>query len=175
MLVLSASAMASSHVAREVERAASKRKQIIAFRVDAAPLTPALEYFLSESQWIDVPALGMPAALKRLAEAVAQVSTTSSGAGGGIPNADTSPARRPLGVTKSVGIAALVAIMAIGLGVAIYFWQSKHRDLQASAAAISDKSIAVLPFTDMSEKKDQEYFGDGMAEEILDLLRRFRV
>ena len=37
-------------------------------------------------------------------------------------------------------------------------------------AAISDKSIAVLPFTDMSEKNDQEYFGDGMAEEILDLL-----
>jgi TolB-like protein/lipoprotein NlpI len=31
-------------------------------------------------------------------------------------------------------------------------------------------SIAVLPFTDMSERKDQEYFGDGMAEEILDLL-----
>jgi TolB-like protein len=33
-----------------------------------------------------------------------------------------------------------------------------------------DKSIAVLPFVDMSEKKDQEYFGDGMAEEIIDLL-----
>jgi TolB-like protein/DNA-binding winged helix-turn-helix (wHTH) protein/Flp pilus assembly protein TadD len=32
------------------------------------------------------------------------------------------------------------------------------------------RSIAVLPFTDMSEKKDQEYFGDGMAEEIIDLL-----
>jgi adenylate cyclase len=28
----------------------------------------------------------------------------------------------------------------------------------------------VLPFTDMSEKKDQEYFADGMAEEIIDLL-----
>jgi TolB-like protein/Flp pilus assembly protein TadD len=38
------------------------------------------------------------------------------------------------------------------------------------AATITDKSIAVLPFLDMSEKKDQEYFGDGMAEEILDLL-----
>jgi TolB-like protein len=37
---------------------------------------------------------------------------------------------------------------------------------------ISDKSIAVLPFTDMSEKKDQEYFADGMAEEILDLLAK---
>jgi TolB-like protein len=33
-------------------------------------------------------------------------------------------------------------------------------------------SIAVLPFTDMSEKKDQEYFADGMAEEIIDLLAK---
>ena len=41
-----------------------------------------------------------------------------------------------------------------------------------AVAAISDKSIAVLPFTDMSQKKDQEYFGDGMAEEILDLLAK---
>jgi TolB-like protein len=32
-------------------------------------------------------------------------------------------------------------------------------DAQAPAvAAISDKSIAVLPFVDMSKKKDQEYF-----------------
>ena len=50
VVVMSASAMASSHVLREVERAASKHKQIIAFRIDAAALNPALEYFLSESQ-----------------------------------------------------------------------------------------------------------------------------
>lgn len=43
----------------------------------------------------------------------------------------------------------------------------------ASAARSSgDKSIAVLPFADMSEARDQEYFADGMAEEILDLLSR---
>jgi TolB-like protein len=36
--------------------------------------------------------------------------------------------------------------------------------------AIPEKSIAVLPFVDMSEKKDQEYFSDGLAEELLDLL-----
>jgi adenylate cyclase len=40
------------------------------------------------------------------------------------------------------------------------------------APAISDKSIAVLPFTDMSEKKDQEYFADGMAEELGEVLAR---
>jgi len=35
---------------------------------------------------------------------------------------------------------------------------------------VPEKSIAVLPFVDMSEKKDQEYFSDGLAEELLDLL-----
>ena len=34
------------------------------------------------------------------------------------------------------------------------------------------KSIAVLPFADMSEKKDQQYFADGIAEELLDLLAK---
>jgi TolB-like protein/cytochrome c-type biogenesis protein CcmH/NrfG len=32
----------------------------------------------------------------------------------------------------------------------------------------------VLPFVDMSEKKDQEYFSDGLAEELLDLLGQIR-
>jgi TolB-like protein/Tfp pilus assembly protein PilF len=40
----------------------------------------------------------------------------------------------------------------------------------ADSLAVSDKSIAVLPFTDMSEKKDQEYFSDGLSEELIDLL-----
>ncbi len=43
----------------------------------------------------------------------------------------------------------------------------------AAAAAIArppEKSIAVLPFADMSEKRDQEYFSDAMAEEIIDRL-----
>jgi TolB-like protein/Tfp pilus assembly protein PilF len=40
----------------------------------------------------------------------------------------------------------------------------------ARPAGIPEKSIAVLPFVDMSEKKDQEYFSDGLAEELLDLL-----
>src|SRR5439155_27061328 len=32
------------------------------------------------------------------------------------------------------------------------------------------KSIAVLPFVDMSEKKDQEYFADGLSEELIGML-----
>ena len=37
---------------------------------------------------------------------------------------------------------------------------------------ITDKSIAVLPFVDMSEKKDQEYFSDGLSEELIDMLTK---
>jgi TolB-like protein/Flp pilus assembly protein TadD len=35
-----------------------------------------------------------------------------------------------------------------------------------------DKSIAVLPFADMSPGKDQEYFSDGLSEELLNLLAK---
>jgi TolB-like protein len=33
-----------------------------------------------------------------------------------------------------------------------------------------EKSIAVLPFVDMSQSKDQEYFSDGISEELLNVL-----
>jgi TolB-like protein/Flp pilus assembly protein TadD len=167
VLVLSTSAVASSHVGREVERAASKRKQIIALRIDGAPLSAELEYFLSNSQWIEVPKLGMPAALAKLRDAVGQESESWSLSN---PVTRRGSSRR----AKRFVIAAAVLI-AVGVAVALglYVWSGNHSAAQTQAvAAITDKSIAVLPFVDMSEKKDQEYFADGLAEELLDLLAR---
>src|ERR1700692_2362737 len=97
LIVLSQSAVASSHVGREIERAASKRKQIIALRIDAAPLSPALEYFLSESQWLDMPALGMQAALGKIADVIraGPASGTSDAARGAAgPTASPAPNKR---------------------------------------------------------------------------------
>jgi TolB-like protein len=37
---------------------------------------------------------------------------------------------------------------------------------------LGNKSIAVLPFVDMSEARDQEYFAEGVAEEVLDRLAK---
>jgi TolB-like protein len=42
----------------------------------------------------------------------------------------------------------------------------------ADLSADSRPSIAVLPFADMSREGDQEYFSDGMTEEILNVLAR---
>src|SRR4029077_5391925 len=47
---------------------------------------------------------------------------------------------------------------------------SAARTEAATGSTISQKSIAVLPFVDLSQAKDQEYFCDGISEEILDTL-----
>src|SRR5450755_2544315 len=180
VLVLSASAVASSHVGREVERAVSKHKVIIAFRLDAAALSPALEYFLGQSQWIDVPALGMPAALAKLAEALGQESATPAHAVPLGKRPVRSAGERKRLIVAAAAVLGVAGVVALGL----HFWRSPPDATQAPAVSalngsqansapgvpISDKSIAVLPFADMSEKKDQEYFADGMAEEFIDLL-----
>ena len=85
---------------------------------------------------------------------------------------------------------AIIAALAIALGYFVVdkFWLARHAEEHVAAAgraeqaappvqlpatpatAISDKSVAVLPFLDMSEKKDQEYFSDGLSEELIDML-----
>ncbi len=44
----------------------------------------------------------------------------------------------------------------------------------APASAPGDKSIAVLPFVDLSPSGDQEYFADGLSEELLNVLAKTR-
>jgi adenylate cyclase len=90
---------------------------------------------------------------------------------------------------------AIIAVLAVALAYFVVdkFWISRRlpasqtltssagADAASRAAAIpapaaalapAPHSVAVLPFVDMSEKKDQEYFADGMTEEIINLLAR---
>ena len=75
-------------------------------------------------------------------------------------------------------IASGLLILALGYFIADKFVIQRHAAtaeqtlmaVPAQAQAVSDKSIAVLPFADMSEKKDQEYFSDGLAEELIEQL-----
>jgi transcriptional activator of cad operon len=72
-------------------------------------------------------------------------------------------------------IAMPIALAVAGLYVVLERgWLSPHTGAVVVTAGArvhqADKSIAVLPFLDMSEGKDQEYFADGMVEEITDRL-----
>ena len=45
-----------------------------------------------------------------------------------------------------------------------------RREVRSGEAQAQETSIAVLPFTDMSALKDQQYFCDGIAEELINAL-----
>ena len=183
VLVLSQRAADSAHVLREVERACSKRHPILSFRIDQAPLPEGLEYFLNTSQWLDASATGVDRALPRLVDAVKGALGKHAAAArvNQSPPVNTTARWRPRYM-----IVALAVIIAAALSyfVADKLWLSKRVDPQkalveaapASPADSSDvlaiphKSIAVLPFADMSAEKNQEYMSDGIAEEVLNLL-----
>jgi adenylate cyclase len=180
LLVLSESAIASSHVSKELERASSKRRPIIALRIDAAPLTPALEYFLSESQWVEAKTGNIDAAYVKLIDAIrepARAVPESRVAVGPGPSAGTTSPAHPKSRRNRILLAAgLAVVAALAALMADKFWLARPaktgKPTAAATNVVSDKSIAVLPFIDLSEKHDQEYFADGMAEEILDLLAK---
>ncbi len=66
-------------------------------------------------------------------------------------------------VSGIVGIVLLVIL-------AIIFNPFKQQTGQPRIPNTGEKSIAVLPFVDMSPQKDQEYFCDGMTEELINRL-----
>lgn len=52
--------------------------------------------------------------------------------------------------------------------------QTAAEPLAGEALSEPDKSVAVLPFVDMSPEKDQEYFTDGLTENLLNALAQLR-
>jgi TolB-like protein/Flp pilus assembly protein TadD len=173
LLVLSENSVDSGHVSKEVERASSKRKPIVAIRLDAAPLTPAFEYFLSESQWVDARD-GLDAAMPRLTDDLRQLvvgARTGTGARAERPIPTVPAKARTRAPVLALAVAAVAALI-VGI-----WWLGKSQGWWAGSAgatttvpAATANSVAVLPFTDLSEKKDQEYFSDGLSDELIDLL-----
>src|SRR5580658_4893546 len=189
VLVLSENAVASPHVGKELERASSKRKPIVTLRTDTALLTTAFEYFLSESQWIDIAADGTEIAFGKVVTAVRRRMTPASGVSSLAGSERFAPRRSPTGRKRFRLIIATVAALCVALvWMAIDRIRSSRLDepvappaTQPTAAAIAPQpapftppphSVAVLPFVNMSGDAKQEYFSDGVSEELLNALSR---
>ena len=72
--------------------------------------------------------------------------------------------KAPVGTKRMIAIAAVLAALAVG-----WYWKTRPAPVSTAADA---RSIAVLPFVNMSEDKSNEYFSDGISEEILNVLAR---
>ena len=102
------------------------------------------------------------------------------------PTSGTTVAAAPPAARESrwwLGVAVVVGLLV----VAGAFWEAAPRILGPSAGgkraapeaagvqrAGMTPSIAVLPFVNLSSDKEQEYFSDGIAEELLDALAKVK-
>ena len=70
----------------------------------------------------------------------------------------------------SAAVAAMVLVIAGGVAFWFKFWMPAEEpaSVERMAFPLPDKpSIAVLPFDNLSNDKEQEYFADGMTEDLI--------
>ena len=90
-------------------------------------------------------------------------------------SAASQPARRRYSAI-ALGIGALIVVGAAALfyasRTALRTAAGRVQPALASAAAVSEKSIAVLPFENLSDDKSNAYFSEGIQDEILTRLSK---
>jgi TolB-like protein/Flp pilus assembly protein TadD len=200
VLLLSRSAIDSAHVLREVERASAKKRPIISIHLDSEPLPPGLEYFLSASHWLDASQGAISRIIPSLIESVrshqsgaspraALRATVLESDAALSPELPAPGGKAPVNWTKAVLVVA-VALIAAGLLylLADRFWPSRRGPMTtalpanpvtpttAAPPAFSPPahSVAVLPFVNMSGDPKEDYFSDGLSEELLNSLAAVR-
>lgn len=81
----------------------------------------------------------------------------------------TGPPAAPSKIRRQVGIPLLV-VLAIAIAVVVGY---RLRRQEAAAAPHPITSLAVLPLRNLSNDREQEYFSDGMTDELITDLARF--
>ncbi|TFG88319.1 MAG: TIR domain-containing protein, partial [Candidatus Atribacteria bacterium] len=179
VLVYSSNSNKSTQVIREVDRAVHNGLPVINLRIEDVPLSKQLEYYLSSVHWLDAvnPPLeehinklsGVVKILLRKDEAkdddlekAIQDGTLQLGKGSrSIAAAGKSHWKKTILPLAGLGVILLATLLIVT--------PLLKRKLSTEATAMN-KSIAVLPFDNLSGDPEQEYFSDGMMDEILDRL-----
>ncbi len=178
VLVYSSKSNNSKQVIREVDRAVDTGLPVINLRLEDVPLSKQLEYYLSSVHWLDAMTPPLEKHVNKLSGVVkiflesdevkeddlekAIRDGTLKVGHGKRSMAEAGKPWKKAAITMAVLGVILVAALLIGLP----HWKQKI-SLETTAMG---KSIAVLPFTNLSNDPDQDYFSDGMMEEILDRL-----
>ena len=91
--------------------------------------------------------------------------------------------KKPAGARRFWPAIATILVVLVGAAV-FYAWQGFQRQKsatntsrpqqQAATSSYDKTSIAVLPFSNLSDDKEQEYFSDGITNDIITDLSKFR-
>ncbi len=170
---------------QRTHKIARNRPFIIPVCLDATPAAGAdVPESFQRVQWTHLPGGETPTALvERVSQLLSPDEQSPVAKGTPSGSAVGEPPVRPMSRRpKSVALLiALLVLLGAGYLMLDKLFPSKPAAPPATPIAPArtvapspapDKSIAVLPFVDMSEKKDQEYFSDGLSEELIDLLAK---
>lgn len=101
--------------------------------------------------------------VNKIANAIKNVLNSIHGSKTSAKTSSEHPARSATRKKQTISIAIAALLVLLLASTLLYF------KVDSSSASV-DKSIAVLAFDDMSPTHDQEYLGDGISEEIINVL-----
>lgn len=189
VIIFSAEANRSQQVLREVERAANRHIPIIPFRIEDLVPVADLEYYLSATHWLDAFTPPIEAHVSRLARSVQRLldgkpqprpgthaATYKDILGTGAAEAQEPARPAPITVQRHrkrsrrwlVVPATATLLAAAVLGGRLL--RDRTAGDRTAAAGAQSPTLAVLPFVNMSNDSANEYFSDGITEEILNAL-----
>ncbi|MBK5197161.1 MAG: TIR domain-containing protein [Methyloceanibacter sp.] len=139
ILVLSAASNDSAFVAREVERAVSKKKPVFPVRVDNVEPAPSLELFISGTQWIDAFAGRLSSHMDHLAAMLADDGAED----GQLEAGKDRPDPRRLAKWALPAGAAAAVLLAIGAGIVLWPVHNQvPHDTEVSDPSLVAKQVA---------------------------------
>jgi TolB-like protein/class 3 adenylate cyclase/Tfp pilus assembly protein PilF len=90
-----------------------------------------------------------------------------------VPQTDFGPGRKESAPSRKPVLIIAACLTVAALAVATFlFWQRHEPKTSAATLGIPEKSIAVMPFANLSRDPDNAYFADGIQDEILTRLSK---
>ena len=179
VLLFSQAASESEDIAKELAAAIYSKKLVVPVRIENVEPTGAFLYELASRNWINA-FENTEAKLAELAQSLAKLvkagvvdeSIIPFDRNAGVKTPVRKPSwlkRKPLAIAAAAAIAMVVTLMAL-------FWIYPGPPVAVASLPALPRpagiSIAVLPFLNLSSDKDQEFFSDGITEEITSALAK---